>query len=124
MSLSSGQVGLGAAEGLEAVSFGDEAAEGLGAVAAHPHRGDDPGLGHLDARRPQRRVAGQRGRGQGVEGKLHRVQAEGGEVCQEISGGTHVKRGEGGGGRRRHEQQQGTTKSRINSEYVRTWVVF
>ena len=94
--------------------------EGVGAVAAHPHRGDDPGLGHLDARRPQRRVAGQRRRGQGVEGELHRVQAEGGEVRQEISGGTHVKRGEGGGRRRRHEQQQqGTTKSRINSDYRR-----
>ena len=65
--------------------------EGVRAVAAHPHRRDHPGLRHLDAGRPQRRVAGQRRRGQGVEGKLHRVQAEGGEVRQEISGGTHVR---------------------------------
>ena len=65
--------------------------EGVRAVVAHSHGGDDPGLRHLDAGRPQRRVAGQRGRGQGVEGKLHRVQAQGGEVRQEISGGTHVR---------------------------------
>ena len=64
--------------------------EGVGAVAAHPHRRDHPGLRHLDAGRPQRRVAGQRRRGQGVEGELRRVQAQGGEVRQEVAGGAHV----------------------------------
>ena len=64
--------------------------EGLRAVVTHSHSGDDPGLGHLYARRPKRRVAGQRRRGQGVEGELRRVQAQGGEVRQEVAGGAHV----------------------------------
>lgn len=64
--------------------------EGFRALAAGPHRRDDPDLGDLDAGRPERRVARERGRGQGVAGGVPGVQAESGPVCSEESGGVLV----------------------------------
>ena len=61
-------------------------------MVARPHRGNDPGLSHLDAGGSQRRVPGQRGCRQGVERKLPRVQEEGREMRSEVSRGSDLER--------------------------------
>ena len=65
--------------------------EGQRALAARAHGGDHPRVGDLHAGGPQRRVPRQRRRRQGVEGKLPRVQEEGGQMRQTVARRSHLK---------------------------------
>lgn len=64
--------------------------EGFRALAAGAHRRNDSNIGDLDAGRSQRRIAGERRRGQGVARGVSRIQAESGAMCSEESRGLLV----------------------------------
>lgn len=61
--------------------------EGVRALAARTHRGDDPYIRDINASRSQWRVTGQCGRGEGVAGGVSRLQAEGGALRAKVPGG-------------------------------------
>lgn len=64
--------------------------EGVRALAARAHRGDDPHIRDINASRSKRRESSQRRRGQGVARGLPRLQAQGGALRTEIAGGVLV----------------------------------